>query len=126
MPFVRIYTNTKSKEEKINISDSIHSSLMKHFHIPLKDKFHVFTQVNKEDLVFPDEYLNVKYKDIIYINILCKEGRTIEQKKNLYKSCAEAIEKSTSYSKSSVFITISETSVENWSFGDGLAQMLEI
>ncbi|QKF81771.1 tautomerase family protein [Halarcobacter ebronensis] len=126
MPFVRIYTNTKSKEEKMNISDSIHSSLMKHFHIPLKDKFHVFTQVNKENLVFPDEYLNVKYKEIIYINILCKEGRTIEQKKNLYKACSEAIEKSTSYSKSSVFISISETSIENWSFGDGLAQMLEI
>lgn len=126
MPFVKIFIDKTIKNEvKKAISDSIHLSLIECFNIPLKDKFQVFIEVDKENLIFPDEYLACKYKNIIFINILCKEGRTKEQKSNLYKMCAEKISQSRDISKDDIFISIVENSQDNWSFGNGIAQLME-
>ena len=126
MPFVRIYIDKETtKATKKKIADSIHSSLVESFKIPLTDKFQVFVEVDKGSLVFPDEYLGNQYSNIVFINITCKEGRTKEQKKSLYKLCTKKICENSEIKKDDVFITIVENSQDNWSFGNGIAQLME-
>ena len=59
---------------------------------------------------------------MIYISITCGQGRTIQQKKKLYQSIAEELSTHLNISTNNIFITLNETPLENWSFGQGIAQ----
>jgi phenylpyruvate tautomerase PptA (4-oxalocrotonate tautomerase family) len=61
---------------------------------------------------------------MIYISITCGQGRTVEQKKKLYQSIAEGLHTDLAISTNNIFITLNETPLENWSFGQGIAQMV--
>ncbi|AXI27877.1 hypothetical protein CIB87_02190 [Priestia megaterium] len=63
---------------------------------------------------------------IIYISIACGPGRTIEQKKNLYQSITQSLHTHSNISVNDIFITLNEPSAENWSFGQGIAQMVNL
>ncbi|MCT7488189.1 tautomerase family protein [Aliarcobacter cryaerophilus] len=127
MPFIKIFIDKSiSKDTKETISNSIHLALVECFNIPLKDKFQVFIEVDKDNMIFPDEYLACKYSNILFINIFCKNGRTKEQKKCLYKNIADKILQNSSIKKDDIFITIIENSEDNWSFGNGIAQLMEL
>ena len=54
--------------------------------------------------------------------ITWNEGRTIEQKKRLYKTIADGLAKSLGIRTENVFINLVEVKKENWSFGEGEAQ----
>lgn len=47
-----------------------------------------------------------------------------ESKKDLYNAIATTTATILHISSADVFITLHETSIENWSFGQGIAQML--
>lgn len=57
-------------------------------------------------------------------SITCGQGRTIEQKKKLHQSIAEGLHTDLDLSTNNIFITVNETTLENWSFGQGIAQMV--
>ena len=62
---------------------------------------------------------------MIYVSITCGPGRTVQQKRFV----SIDIFKITEYSDvktSNIFITLNETFAENWSFGQGIAQMMKI
>jgi hypothetical protein len=63
---------------------------------------------------------------MIYIHIVCGTGRALKNKIALYKSIAEKIVAGTGITSDDVFIVLSETSWENWSFGRGEAQKVKI
>lgn len=127
MPFVQISTiKGKSRQSIDNISESIHQALVEEFGIPELDKFQVFNQVDDGNLIFPPEYLGIPHtKNIIYIHIIAKKGRTVEMKKKLYAKIAFLIHEKENISIDDVFIVLSENSEENWSFGRGKAQLVE-
>ena len=56
------------------------------------------------------------------IQITWNEGRTVEQKKALYKAIADGLAAALSLRREDVFISLVEVRGENWSFGNGVAQ----
>jgi phenylpyruvate tautomerase PptA (4-oxalocrotonate tautomerase family) len=126
MPFINIYLPVGcSPDVKRRISLSIHESLMEVFKIPESDYFQVIHSLNPEDLIFPMCYLGIVHSpDLVYIHITCGPGRTNEMKKLLYMMIAEKIKIRTSISSNDIIIILNETSLENWSFGQGKAQMI--
>lgn len=48
----------------------------------------------------------------------------MEQKKKLHQSIAEGLHTDLDLSTNNIFITLKETTLENWSFGQGIAQMV--
>lgn len=127
MPFVQIAL-VEGKTQKIikDISDSVHTALIDQFNIPVKDKFQIIREVKAENLIFPSDYMGIPHtKDIIFIHITAKEGRTVEMKKKLYAQIASLINERTSIDTDDVFIVLSENKEENWSFGRGIAQLTE-
>lgn len=127
MPFVQInLAQHLTDEVKKNISLSIHESLVEVFKIPQDDYFQVVRGVSPADLLYPDSYLGIPHTgNIVYIQIIARAGRTPEMKKELYKGIATKIADRTPISIDDVFIVLVENTVENWSFGQGIAQYIQ-
>ena len=127
MPFVRISLRKETDKEIQNfISKAIHQSLIQEFFIPEKDYFHVIELLMKDQIKYPEEYLNVTHSEnIVFIQIIGGSGRTEEQKKRLYAEIGKRISSGTNISINDIIIILIEngTSV-NWSFGMGESQKL--
>lgn len=128
MPFIKIsYLEEQyNKKELKFISTQIMNSLIKEFNVPYDDFFQVFDSHKKEQFHFNSHYLiNAKRtKKLLYIQITCGIGRTIEQKRNLYHTLTDNLSEKNIVTKENVFIILNETPLENWSFGMGEAQMV--
>lgn len=130
MPFVNVYypEHQLNNKELKKVSNHIHQSLIQHFHIPKEDYFQLFLPYPSQHFFYDSQYLlengEKRTDPMIYISITCEQGRTIEQKKKLYQSIAEGLHTDLDLSTNNIFITVKETTLENWSFGQGLAQMV--
>lgn len=130
MPFINVYyqENQLNNKELKKVSNRIHQSLIQHFHIPEDDYFQLFLPYPPQHFFYDSQYLlengEKRTDNMIYISITCGQGRTVEQKKKLYHSIAEGLYTDLDLSTNNIFITLNETPLENWSFGQGLAQMV--
>jgi len=127
MPFVQIYLGHHlSAENKKDISLSVHQSLQEHFNIPADDYFQVIHAMQPGDILYPGSYFDVPHtNNLLYIRITAKGGRTVAQKQALYKSIASRIEAATPVSADDVVIILLENDLAGWSFGRGIAQMVQ-
>lgn len=64
-------------------------------------------------------------ENMIYVSITCGSGRTIKQKRDLYQSISLKVSECSSIKSADIFITLNETAAENWSFGQGVAQLVK-
>lgn len=126
MPFVRISLKQgKSSSFKKSLSKSVHRALIDEFGIPADDLFQVIGEYDEENIIYPTSYMGIKHtSDIVYIAITAKQGRTVEMKRRLYQSIIQNISESTQHSVNDVIITLVENTEENWSFGNGEAQLI--
>lgn len=125
MPFVRIsLPKAFSQETKDNISISVHNALIQEFNIPENDYFHIIEELEPQQIKFPKTYLDIAHtSDIVYIQIIAGQGRTLEQKKGLYREIANQIINSTTVTKNNIIIVLLENDGrQNWSFGNGEIQ----
>jgi 4-oxalocrotonate tautomerase len=91
--------------------------------VPVNDRFEVINEYDADNFQYAPEYLGIHHTDdLVLIQITWNEGRTVEQKKQLYKTIAEGLVKSTGIRIEDVFINLVEVKRENWSFGNGVAQ----
>jgi 4-oxalocrotonate tautomerase family enzyme len=132
MPFVNVYypEGLSNKEELKKVSNSIHHSLVEHFEVPENDYFQMFLPYPSNQFFYDPFYLlegeKKRTEKMIHVSITCGPGRTINQKRNLYESISNAISNHLNISTTDIFIILNETSAENWSFGEGIAQMVNI
>jgi 4-oxalocrotonate tautomerase len=123
MPFIRISLKVShSEKERQSIGDCIHRAMVKAIGIPEGDRFQVITE-HGSDLIYDPDYLNIHRTDgIVMIQITLASGRTVEQKKALFKTIADFLHAEHGVRQEDVFINLVETVRENWSFGNGIAQ----
>ncbi|MBV8795624.1 MAG: tautomerase family protein [Hyphomicrobiales bacterium] len=123
MPLVRIdLRKGKQTAYREAISRIVHESLVS-VGVPKDDQFQVIGEHDAENFVFDPNYLDVRRtEDLVIIQITWNEGRTVEQKKALYKAIAEGLADKLSLRREDVFVSLVEVKRENWSFGNGLAQ----
>ena len=123
MPFVRTsLKGSRSEKERQSIGDCVHRAMVKAMGIPEDDRFQVITE-HGADLVYDPDYLNIHPTDgIVMIQITLASGRTLEKKKALFKNIAEFLAAEHDVRPGDVFINLVETSMENWSFGNGICQ----
>ena len=91
--------------------------------VPKDDRFQVISEHDPDNFVFDLNYLDIRRtEDLVIIQITWNEGRTVEQKKALYKAIADGLAATLSLRREDVFISLVEVNKENWSFGNGVAQ----
>jgi len=124
MPLVRISLPQNTPSADISaVSDAVHHALMETFNVPELDRFQVIHRHSPEELVCTHEYLGVSHGGhVVFVQVTCAPGRSLEMKKALYAKMALDISQASAFPAEDVIINLVETSRENWSFGLGIAQ----
>jgi 4-oxalocrotonate tautomerase len=125
MPLVRIDIDKAAPAERAGIIGAIVYEAMRTIAgVPEDDKFQIVTRHERGEIVYPaNGYLGIHYSpDLVIIQITWNAGRSIEVKKQFYRTVADGITAKTGISGQDVFINIVEIAKENWSFGNGEMQ----
>lgn len=124
MPLVRIsLAHGKPAEFRRQIADVVHASLVEVFGIPESDRFQVIEEVDPANLFFPPSYLDVPHTgDIIFVQIVAREGRSPDLKRRLFARIAEQAAARAGHNPDDIVVVLVENSSPDWSFGRGVAQ----
>lgn len=124
MPFVRVSLPQQLTDAQIrHVSDSIHHSMVATFNVPQDDRFQVVSRHPPQEIVCAPSYLGIAHTErVVFIQITCNEGRSLEMKKALFAALASSISEGGAVLASDVIVNLVEVKKENWSFGNGMAQ----
>lgn len=124
MPLVRIsMLKGRNEAHKHALSEAAYEALREAFKIPENDKFVVIHEHDPDEFVYARSYLDVAHdENLVIVQITANEGRTLDQKKALYKAIVERFGVAAGIAPNNVLINLVEVKKENWSFGDGVAQ----
>lgn len=122
MPFVRISLKSpRSANERRAIADAVQAALQSAVGVPPQDRFQIIETIGA-DLIVDPEFLGISRDEgAVFVEIHLTGGRSLEKKRALYRDIANGLEQ-VGVEKRNVFIHLMETALENWSFGDGVAQ----
>jgi 4-oxalocrotonate tautomerase len=92
LPLVRIdLRKGKNATYREAIGSVVHEPLLG-VGVPKDDRFQVFNEHEQSNFIFNSEYLGIRRNaDLVIIQITWNEGRTIDQKKALYKAIADCL-----------------------------------
>jgi 4-oxalocrotonate tautomerase len=123
MPLVRISLRQgKATEYRQKLADGVHQAMLQSINVPPLDRFQVVTEHPADGLIYDPTYLGInRSDDIVFIQITLNAGRTVDQKRALYKAIVELLAKEPGVRPEDVLINLVEVAKENWSFGNGLA-----
>lgn len=128
MPFIRVsyMENQYGTQQLPMISRAIMSALIQHFNVPEDDYFQVFHSHKASEFYYSRNYLDIERSDgLLYIQITLKSGRSTKQKISFYGKLAELLSNTLNMRKEDVFVVLVDTEFEDWTFGNGVAQMIE-
>ena len=124
MPLVRV--EIKKQQDPTyakRIGQLIYASMRIAIGVPEDDNFQILAEHDEQHFIFDPGYLGIqRSENLVVIQITLSEGRTVDQKKLLYKTIAESLNQELAVRLEDVFINLVEVKKENWSFGNGIAQ----
>jgi 4-oxalocrotonate tautomerase len=123
MPLVRI-SLVKGKPEayRRKVGDAIHRALVEAISVPPLDRFQLITEHEPGDLVYDSNYLGIaRSSDLVIVQITLSGGRSLEQKRTLYRRIAANLSAAVGLKPQDAWINLVEVAKENWSFGNGVA-----
>ncbi len=123
MPLVRIdLVKRPDPAFAKRVGNVVYHSMRDTINVPADDNFQILNEHEARGLNFEPSYLGIAHTDeLVLIQITLNEGRTVEQKKLLYKSIADGLAE-LGLRREDVFVNLVEVRKENWSFGNGIAQ----
>lgn len=123
MPLVRIdLAAGKPAEYRRAIGQVIYDALLT-INVPRDDRFQIITEHAPTDLVIDPTYLGIaRSADCLIVQITLNEGRTLDQKRLLYKGIADGLHDRLGMRREDVCINLVEVCKDNWSYGNGEAQ----
>jgi 4-oxalocrotonate tautomerase len=128
MPLVRISLRQGATAQfRMAIGDGVHRAMVEMLAVPSDDRFQVITEHPPEGLVYDPHYLGVQRSDgVVFVQITLSTGRKPPQKRLFYKRVAEVLKESPGVRPEDLVINLVEVSWENWSFGNGEAQYMDV
>lgn len=125
MPFVRISLKSpRTPGQRRAIADAVQTALQAAIGIPAQDRFQIIETLG-DDMIVDPTFLGVRRDDgAVFVEIHLSSGRSVEKKQALYRSLAENLEKA-GVEPRNLFVHLVELALENWSFGEGVAQYVE-
>ena len=124
MPFVRIDLPAATPADDIAaVSQSVHQAMVDVIQIPPDDRFQVIGRRAPGELVCTPRYLGIEHSDrVVFVQITLSPGRAVGLKEALFERIARDVARSTSFAAADVIVNLVESALENWSFGNGVAQ----
>jgi phenylpyruvate tautomerase PptA (4-oxalocrotonate tautomerase family) len=130
MPLVRIDVLSGADAEATGkrlaaIGDAVHQAMTETIGVPNDDLFQILTAHESIGVRYDPDYVGVhRDEGIVFVTITMRSGRTDEQKKALYKRIAELATERAEVRPENVLVTVTENQSIDWSFGNGVAQLV--
>jgi phenylpyruvate tautomerase PptA (4-oxalocrotonate tautomerase family) len=127
MPLIQIsVVEGKTVEQLKALMDGVHQALQTAWGISENDRFQTLTE-HKRDFRFVDKKMwGVDRSDEVILIHITSIPRTKEMKLNLYKELVGVLAGKLALTREEdIFVTIVHNEPENWTFGKGLAQLLD-
>jgi phenylpyruvate tautomerase PptA (4-oxalocrotonate tautomerase family) len=117
MPLVRISLRKgKPADFRRKLGDAIHRALVETIDVPELDRFQILTEHEPGDLVYDPGFLGIaRTNDIVIVQITISVGRTLAQKRALFRRIAEHLA-ALGVRREDAWINLVEVAKENWSF----------
>ena len=113
----------KSTDYHRALMEQIYLAMRDTFNVPEEDRFMTISEHDNDQFAFGTDYLGIhRSDDLIMIQIIANNTRSLEQKKALYAKIAERLTARPGVRSEDVLISLVEVQKENWSFGNGEAQ----
>ena len=126
MPLIHIYLNEGKTEQEIkNLGDGIHEALMETWNIPENDRFHIIHEKKSRDLSIDKIMWGVERSDDAIVLNIITSPRTKEMKLNFYQRLPEILAQKAHIRPEDIFVSIVTNALEDWSFGNGKAHLIE-
>lgn len=126
MPLVRLDLPAQTTPATMRaLADAVHNALATALGIPTADRFQTLTRRRADELICTDEYLGVAPTDQVVFVQITLAPRTVALKKSLFLKIAMGIARETHFKSSDVIINLAESDRDNWSFGNGVAQLAQ-
>jgi phenylpyruvate tautomerase PptA (4-oxalocrotonate tautomerase family) len=128
MPFVRISMIRGKPESYIRaIGDGLHRALVAEYDVPEHDRFQIVHQHEPYELSFDAIYLaGPRTQDFVLVAVTAGRPRTAEMRYAFFKRAAKELQRDPGLDPKNLMIVINTTQPEEWSFGDGVAQMASL
>jgi 4-oxalocrotonate tautomerase len=106
------------------VADVVYEAMVATLKAPKDDRFQVISEHTRDTLLINPTFLDIERSaDALIIQLTLNEGRTVEVKKAFYKAVADGLHERVGLRREDVFISLVEVRKENWSFGNGIAQL---
>jgi hypothetical protein len=126
MPLIHIYLQQGKDSKYIQgVGDALHEALIETWGIPLLDRFQIYHQKTPEELQIDRNMWGVQRSDDLIVFHIFTSPRTKLMKLALYKRLPEMLKEKVGLRPDDAFISIFSNTREDWSFGDGRAQLLD-
>src|SRR6516165_8673888 len=124
MPLVRIdLRKGKDLTYRQEIGRVVYEAMVAVAGVPANARFQVVSEHDADSFLFDPGYLGIdRSDDLVMIQITWNEGRTVDQKKALYKAITDGLGKAVGIRPEDVFSKLFDVGKENWSVGKGDAQ----
>jgi len=125
MPLINVsFRRGKSPRHIAAIGDGIYQAMIETFNVPINDRFILMHQHEDETFDCDAHYqvTEARTREMIIIQIICANTRSLSQKKAFFKRIVERLGNDPGLQPQDIFINLVETAKENWSFGYGVAQ----
>jgi phenylpyruvate tautomerase PptA (4-oxalocrotonate tautomerase family) len=126
MPLVHIYlVEGKSPEYLEGLGDGIHEALMQAWNIPELDRFQIIDEKKSAHFHINKEVFGIKRSNDVVVVHITTSPRTKEMKLAFYEKLPSVLNQKIGIRPEDVFIILTATELEDWSLGNGKAQLLE-
>lgn len=125
MPLVRIdVLSGRSREGLRALADTVHEVIREVFAAPEGDRYQIIHEHRPDELIIEDTGLGLARTTNVVVLQITHQGRSREQKENLYAALASRLAERRLVAPSDLVISLVENQREDWSFGMGRAQFL--
>jgi 4-oxalocrotonate tautomerase len=128
MPLVEIdVLEGRSEAELDAISDSVHEAMVAELDVPQRDRFQIVNERPPRHLRFDPDYLDIDRDErFVLIRITLAVGRATDAKQAFYRRLAGLLAERIGMRTEDVAVVMVENAREDWSFGRGQANYLEL
>jgi 4-oxalocrotonate tautomerase len=128
MPLVEIdVLEGRSEAELDAISDVVHEAMVAELDVPQRDRFQIVNERTPRHLRFDPDYLDIdRDEGFVLIRITLAVGRATDAKQAFYRRVAGLLAERIGMRTEDVAVVMVENAREDWSFGRGQANYLEL
>ncbi|MEU1590488.1 tautomerase family protein [Micromonospora sp. NPDC005710] len=126
MPITRIAIREgKSDTYKQALLSQIYEAMRETVKIKDGDRFMAITEHGESEFAYGD-FLGVQRSaDLVQIQVFWTSGKSADAKLAMYRAIVERLGRDPGVRPEDVLISVVETGTENWSFGNGEAQLFK-